>query len=59
MPQQYTTYYCMAPRGRNNRNTQTVRDIHITQELNKKSSNLLLLSSRKDGGVTAKLLLDS
>ena len=33
---------------KSNKNTQTVRDIHIKQELNKKSSNLLLLSPRRD-----------
>ena len=31
-------------------NTQTDKDIHIKQELNKKSNNLLLLSSRGEGG---------
>ena len=51
MPQTYITYHSMASRGWNDRNTQTAKDIHIKQELNKKSNNiLLLLSSRGDGG---------
>ena len=34
---------------KNDRNTQTDKDIHTKRELNKKSNNLLLLSSRGDG----------
>ena len=49
MPHTYITYHSMASRGWNNRITQTDKNIHIKQELNKKSSNLLLLSLRGDG----------
>ena len=51
MPQAYITYHSMASIRKNDRNTQTDKDIHIKQELNKqRSNNLLLLSSRGDGG---------
>ena len=58
MPQTYITYHSMASGGRNDRNTQTDKDIHMKQDLNKKSNNQLLLSSRGDG-MTAKLLMHS